>query len=62
MRRSGLPGNERAYKRRKGHLHSLRKLERGRIRRIYRATRQGGAALAVGKRRARELLGELFED
>lgn len=47
---------------RKGYLRSTQELERGRIRRVYRATPQGRRALRQGKQRVKELFGELFED
>lgn len=46
----------------KGWLHSSRKLVRGRIRRVYRATPQGGKALSAAKEKVQELFGELFEE
>jgi PadR family transcriptional regulator PadR len=47
---------------RKGYLRSTQELERGRIRRVYRATPQGRRALREGKQRVKELFGELLED
>ncbi len=47
---------------RKGYLRSSPRLDRGRIRRLYRATSYGRQALQQGKQRVHELFGELFED
>ena len=46
---------------RKGYLRSSDERTGARIRRVYRATRQGAAALAAAKQRVRELFGEMFE-
>ena len=46
---------------RDGYLRSKGKLTGGKIRRIYSITRRGRKVLAVGRRRVRELFGELFE-
>ena len=45
----------------RGHLKSFEKREDGRVRRFYRATAHGRAALARAKDKVRELFGELFE-
>jgi len=47
---------------RKGLLRSSRERVNGKIRRMYRATPAGRAALRTAKRRVRELFGEMFED
>ena len=47
---------------RKGLLTSVKRRIRGSERRIYRATREGRAALSAAKAKVRELFGELFEE
>jgi PadR family transcriptional regulator PadR len=46
---------------RKGYLRSAEEQVGARIRRVYRATARGRAALETGKQRIRDLFGELFE-
>ncbi len=47
---------------RKGYLRSAEKREGRQVRRLYRTTPAGKKALAAAKIKARELVGELFED
>ena len=47
---------------RKGYLVSRQKQVDGRIRRVYRITREGAAALKDAKQKVSELFGELFEE
>ena len=47
---------------RNGLLRSSRQQIDGKLRRMYRATPAGRAALRTAKERVRELFGELFED
>ena len=44
-----------------GHLASGQELSQGRIRRVYRITPTGLAALEAAKDKVRELFGEIFE-
>ncbi len=46
---------------RKGYLRSDKRQARGRIRRVYKATKTGRKALRLAKERVRELFGELFD-
>lgn len=46
----------------RGQLRSFEKRSDGRVRRFYRATPAGRAALARAKVKVRELFGELFKD
>jgi len=46
----------------KGYLASSETRSGGSVRRVYRATAAGAAALAAAKVKVRELFGELFED
>ncbi|MFI5377722.1 MAG: PadR family transcriptional regulator [Tepidisphaerales bacterium] len=46
----------------RGYLSSKRRTDGRRIRRAYRATAAGRAALAQAKEKVRELFAELFED
>ncbi len=46
----------------KGYLRSSTRREGKRVRRFYRATGQGNAALRSAKQKVRELFGELFEE
>jgi len=46
----------------RGYLESFKKRSDGRVRRFYRATSEGRAALADAKRKVQELFGELFEN
>jgi PadR family transcriptional regulator PadR len=47
---------------RKGLLRSSRERVNGKIRRMYRATPAGRAALRAAKKRVQELFGETFEE
>lgn len=47
---------------RKGLLTSMKQRTGGTERRVYRATKAGGAALAAAKAKVQELFGELFEE
>jgi len=46
---------------REGYLKSAERQSGGRIRKLYRATRKGKAALGKARDQVRELFGELFE-
>jgi PadR family transcriptional regulator, regulatory protein PadR len=46
----------------RGLLRSSRERVNGKIRRMYRVTPAGRAALRIAKKRVKELFGELFED
>ena len=46
----------------KGYLSSEKKEWKGRIRRVYTATRSGQKALRAAKNKVKELFGELFEE
>ena len=45
----------------KGYLRSIEERDGKSLRKVYRATRQGQAALIAAKDKVRELFGELFE-
>ena len=47
---------------RRGYLRSAKKEWKGRIRRVYTATRSGQKALRAAKNKVKELFGELFEE
>jgi PadR family transcriptional regulator, regulatory protein PadR len=47
---------------RKGYLRSIRRLDDGRHRRMYRITPAGRSALKAARSKVRELFGEMFED
>lgn len=46
----------------RGLLRSSRERVNGKVRRMYRVTPVGRAALRIAKKRVKELFGELFED
>ena len=47
---------------RKGLLRSCERIDAGKVRRVYWATRDGRRALRIAKEKVRELFGELFEN